>query len=166
MKGLFAFCAGAVAGFLVGSTKQGLAWRSDLEERMNSLLGKCCNANGGGEFNSQADELFTEPSGSEKSKASNKTQAQTNSNSKPESKPESKPKSNTESESEPMAEEKSSGLNEASNEKLKPNRKEALGMEKAQELAQKLGAKVSEPEGEEALPFAHPIETSTSKLSA
>lgn len=162
MKGLFAFCAGAVAGFLVGSTKQGLAWRSDLEERMNSLLGKCCNANGGGEFNSQADELFTEPSGSEKSKASNKTQAQTNSNSKPES----KPKSNTESESEPMAEEKSSELNEASNEKLKPNSKEALGMEKAQELAQKLGAKVSEPEGEEALPFAHPIETSTSKLSA
>jgi hypothetical protein len=137
MKGSFAFCAGAFAGFIVGSTKQGMAWRNDLDGHLNSLFGKCCNGS------------------DEKSQSSNNDQEAEK------EQPNAGRKEQKSSEKE-QSDEKSEYLEESP----MSDSREPLGMEKAKELAEKLGAKVSEPEGEEALPFSHPIETSTSRLSA
>ena len=141
MKGLFAFCAGAFAGFLVGSTKQGMAWRNDLDGHVNSLFGNCLN---GGEESAEKSENEA------KAKSEQPKQEKPSKSLKKSSKPES---TNDEA-----FEEKDDAPMPISN--------EPLDLEKAKELAEKLGAKVSEPEGEEALPFSHPIETSTSRLTA
>ena len=97
------FWAGALAGFLLGSTKQGCDMRSNLEGMVNGLFGR------------------EEEKASEDSKPSEKAQT------------------------------------------FEPG---GLDFAKANEMAEKLNAKVSEPVGEESLPHGHHLHIPTNRLSA
>jgi len=122
MKAFTSFWAGAIAGYLVGSSKQGIKLRANLEDFVHGFSSKVLDCE------ELASENLEEGSG--------------------------------------WNESEDQGLEDNESDQSDEGKEKGLQLEKALELAEKLGAKVSEPEGEAAIPHAHPIETSTSRLSA
>jgi hypothetical protein len=141
MKMLGSFCVGALAGFLLGSTKQGCAMRKDVDEVVKGLL-------------------FGESKGIE-SDDSTKSEEPLKRTPKIKLRRENAGANNDDSS------QAASSADEAA-----PPKEEApidngpLGIDKAHELAEKLGAKVTEIKGEESLPHSHHIDIPINKLSA
>ena len=115
------FWAGALAGFLVGSTKQGCAVRENMGNLVNGFFSGNKN-----EGEKAQDDVETE---------------------------DPLPASVQASESEPAE----------TPETFEPG---GLDFDKATKMAEKLSAKVSEPQGEESLPHSHHIDIPINRLSA
>jgi hypothetical protein len=148
MKMLGSFFAGAFAGFLLGSTKQGCAMRKDFDKALTGFFGAEPAITEGADKNSQ-----------EPPKRTSKIRLR---------------KEGTEGTSEESAETGTKSPEQKLNHKESPETvavdmpadSRPLGIDKAHELAEKLGAKVVEISGEESLPHSHHIDIATSKLSA
>jgi hypothetical protein len=149
MKMLGSFCVGAFAGFLLGSTKQGCAMRKDVD---NALKG-----------------LFSgEPAGKELENGTNSAEPL-----KREPKIKLRKQNNGANNGADYDSAKQIGAGaddadapEAPEEAPMPIDNGPLGIDKAHELAEKLGAKVTEIKGEESLPHSHHIDIPINKLSA
>ncbi len=168
MKACTSFWAGAIAGFLFGSSKQGIKWRGSFENLLHSLVGEDVeeakmeaeDGENTGDGSRKAHEKRSVGSEAPFDSQDSRTKQQKKDH-KHDLKKNHRKAEHAESASEPEPPEEI-----AIEATSKSAIKKGLDPEKAQELAEKLGAKVSEPEGENAIPHAHPIDTSTSTLSA
>ncbi len=141
MKMLGSFCAGAFAGFLMGSTKQGCAMRKDVDKMLNGLF-----------FQPASKDLEDGTKSEEPLKRTPKIKLRKQNN---EADYDSSQKVGARADDA-----------EASGKAPVPIDNGPLGIDKAHELAEKLGAKVTEITGEESLPHSHHIDIPINKLSA
>jgi hypothetical protein len=144
MKMLGSFCVGALAGFFLGSSKQGCAMRKDFDNLLKGFFS--------GEPAARAGKDLEDGTKSEeplKRTAKIKLRKEA-----PRADYDSAQKIGAADEGEAPAEEPM------------PIDNGPLGIEKAHELAEKLGAKVTEIKGEESLPHSHHIDIPINKLSA
>jgi hypothetical protein len=140
MKMLGTFWAGAVAGFLLGSTKQGCNVRRDLENAVKGLIGGESKGDESKPENNKQDADFDALYDQDEAAAEADDAADADGS--------STASDNSDLASTPVAQ--SGGLD----------------IKKATELAERLGAKVSEPQGEEALPHSHQLDIAPHRLSA
>jgi hypothetical protein len=140
MKMLGSFCVGALAGFLLGSTKQGCAMRKDVDNMLHGLFSE----------EPAGKELEDETKPEEPLKRTAKIKLR-------------KAEKADYDSAQPIG---AADDAVAEAEAPMPVDNGPLGIDKAHELAEKLGAKVTEITGEESLPHSHHIDIPINKLSA
>ena len=142
MKMLGSFCVGAMAGFLFGSTKKGCAVRKDVDDMLKGFFGG-------------------EPVSNKELEAGTKSEEPLKRTAKIKLRKEGAGADYDSAQPIGAAEDAEAPAEEPLVIDHGP-----LGIDKAHELAEKLGAKVTEIKGEESLPHSHHIDIPINKLSA